>query len=88
MSLCQITLSKFKVNNLKRHHETIHSGFSNDFPFHSQLRKAKLKKEKLHVQRRVKSIFTEEIDLTTTAAFVLDYNITKVKMPYTQGGIS
>ncbi|KAL7644632.1 UNVERIFIED_CONTAM: hypothetical protein RMT77_004173 [Armadillidium vulgare] len=67
--LCQITLSQFKTSNLKRHHDTNHSGFSKEFPVGSQLRKTKLKslKEKLHGQSRVMSLFTKEADLTTEA---------------------
>ncbi|XP_025405249.1 general transcription factor II-I repeat domain-containing protein 2-like [Sipha flava] len=65
--LCQVTLSQFKASNLKRHHDSNHSGFNKDFPVGSQLRKTKLKslKEKLHGQSRVMSMFTKEADLTT-----------------------
>lgn len=40
--LCQVTLSQFKTSNLKRHHDTNHSGFNKDFPVGFQLRKTKL----------------------------------------------
>lgn len=85
--LCQVTLSQFKASNLKRHHDSNHSGFNKDFHVGSQLRKTKLKslKEKLHDQSRVMSMFTKEADLTTEAGFILAFNIAKAKKPYTEG---
>ena len=62
--ICQVTLSQFKVSNLKRHYETNHSTFSREFPIGSDSRKNKLCSMKLKFvkQINVMTMFTNEVD--------------------------
>ena len=40
--ICHDSLSHYKASNMKRHHETRHSNFSNNYPLKSALRRSKL----------------------------------------------
>ncbi|XP_060836051.1 general transcription factor II-I repeat domain-containing protein 2B-like [Rhopalosiphum padi] len=85
--ICQVTLSQFKVSNLKRHYETNHSTFSREFPIGSDSRKNKLCSMKLKFakQTNVMTMFTNEADDCVEASFVIAFNIAQAKRPYTDG---
>ncbi|XP_025196828.1 general transcription factor II-I repeat domain-containing protein 2B-like [Melanaphis sacchari] len=81
--ICQVTLSQFKVSNLKRHYETNHSTFSREFPIGSDSRKNKLCSMKLKFakQTNVMTMFTNEADDCVEASFVIAFNIAQAKRP-------
>jgi hypothetical protein len=85
--LWQITLSQFKASNLKRHYDTHHSAFGQQFPAGSIFWRTTVSalKEKLHSQSKVMSMFTKEADVTTEAGFILAFNIARAKRPFTEG---
>ncbi|KAL4126170.1 hypothetical protein QTP88_010396 [Uroleucon formosanum] len=85
--ICQVTLSQFKVSNLKRHYETNHNTFSREFPIGSDSRKNKLCSMKLKFakQTNVMTMFTNEADDCVEASFVIAFNIAQAKRPYTDG---
>ncbi|XP_060861778.1 general transcription factor II-I repeat domain-containing protein 2-like [Metopolophium dirhodum] len=80
--ICQVTLSQFKVSNLKRHYETNHSTFSREFPIGSDSRKNKLcsMKLKFSKQTNVMTMFTNEADDCVEASFVIAFNIAQAKV--------
>lgn len=85
--LCQVTLAHFKASNLRRHYETKHASFNQQFPPDSELRRTKILslKAKLNNQTKVMSMFMKEADVTTEAGFIIAFNIARAKRPYTEG---
>ena len=85
--ICHNTLSHYKVSNMKRHHETRHSNFFNNYPLKSALRRSKLTELKSLLnsqQTRIKT-FNNEGDTTTEASFIISWNIARAKHSYSDG---
>ena len=73
--------------NIKRHHETRHSNFSNNYPLKSALRRSKLTELKslLNSQRTLIKTFNNEGDTTTEASFIISWNSARAKHSYSDG---
>ena len=73
--------------NMKRHHETRHSNFSNNYPLKSALRRSKLTELKslLNSQQTLIKTFNNEDDTTTEASFIISWNIARAKHSYSDG---
>ena len=85
--VCHDSLSHYKASNMKRHHETRHSNFSNNYPLKSALRRSKLTELKslLNSQQTLIKTFNNEGDTTTEASFIISWNIARAKHSYSDG---
>ncbi|XP_065681502.1 general transcription factor II-I repeat domain-containing protein 2A-like [Hydra vulgaris] len=85
--ICNIELAHNKTCNVKRHYETKHKQFSEEYPLCSNYRKNKielLKTKNKNQQLNISSYSQESIN-TTEASFVIVWNIARGKHPYTDG---
>ena len=69
---------------MKRHNETNHKNFSNNFPPKSEVRKNKLPELKsvLTNQQKFIKVFNKESDIATEASFAMSWNIARSKHLY------
>ena len=81
------TILYYKASNMKRHHETRHSNFSNNYPLKSALRRSKLTEFKslLNSEQTLIKTFNNEGDTTTEASFIISWNIARAKHSYSDG---
>ncbi|XP_071055046.1 EPM2A-interacting protein 1-like [Onthophagus taurus] len=85
--ICNSTVNNYKVGNLKRHYEKLHSEFISEYPAKSELRIKKLQslKSSINNQGNFMSKFTEESKCVTEVSFKIAWNIARAKRPYTEG---
>ena len=85
--VCHDSLRHYKASNMKRHHETRHNNFSNNYTLKSALRRSKLTELKslLNSQQTLIKTFNNEGDTTTEASFIISWNIARAKHSYSDG---
>ncbi|KAJ3646454.1 hypothetical protein Zmor_024042 [Zophobas morio] len=85
--ICNSSVNNFKSGNLKRHYEHLHSQFSSQFPYKSELRTKKLNSLRSTVNNQIMFMakFNEEAGAQVEASFKIAWNISRAKRPYTEG---
>lgn len=85
--ICNNTIKNYKSSNLRRHYETNHPQFSNQYPPNSKLRSCKLAslKSNLSKQQSIFMNFSNQANNVTEAGFVISWNIARAKRPYGEG---
>lgn len=85
--ICKSTVKNYKVGNLRRHYETSHPQFSNQYPQNSKLRSDKLAslKSNLNKQQSILKTFSNQANNVDEASFVIAWNIARAKRPYGEG---
>lgn len=85
--ICNSTVKNYKVSNLRRHYETNHPQFSNQYPPNSKLRSDKLTslKSNLNEQQSILMTFSNQANNVAEASFVIAWNIARAKRPYGEG---
>lgn len=85
--ICNSTVKNYKASNLRRHYETNHPQFSNQYPPNSKLRSDKLAslKSNLNKQQSTLMTFSNQANNMAEASFVIAWNIARAKRPYGEG---
>ncbi|XP_067144229.1 general transcription factor II-I repeat domain-containing protein 2-like [Centruroides vittatus] len=81
--ICNSTVKNYKASNLRRHYETNHPQFSNQYPPNSKLRSDKLAslKSNLNKQQSVLMTCSNQANNVAEASFVIAWNIARAKRP-------
>ncbi|GFQ69753.1 general transcription factor II-I repeat domain-containing protein 2B [Trichonephila clavata] len=81
--ICNSMIKNYKASNLRRHYETNHPQFSNQYPPNSKLRSDKLVslKSNLNEQQSILTTFNNQANNVTAASFVIAWNIALAKSP-------
>lgn len=85
--ICQRTISVPKRENVKRHHDTCHSEFSETYPLGSNVRKDKIRSlvASFRGQQTVMRFSCKESDMVTEASFKVAWNVARSRRPFTEG---
>uniref|UniRef100_A0AAR2KEC7 DUF4371 domain-containing protein n=1 Tax=Pygocentrus nattereri TaxID=42514 RepID=A0AAR2KEC7_PYGNA len=83
--LCSQTVAVCKVANIKRHFETRHSNFNENFPAKSEIRRQKIASLIASYNHSVTTIHktTSAQENATTASLRVSWNLAKAKKPFT-----